>query len=740
MPTIQLSNVKGENLDKMVKAKVYTFLEKLAESDETPGLRIKPMNNAADPKARTGRVDKGWRAVLYRVDRPNEDVLYVYAGTWEHDEAIKRAQTRVLRINPINGIAEFVEVIEEVRTEPSFEQEFTTTPAASSFLEDQAYLKSELISELGFSEEATDRLFAATSGEEILAIAEGFENAWQTAAALGLAVGDNVAKIKDDLGVKPGDAVEVDESHDGAKLADALQRPASKMQFTLIEDNEEMRRIIEGGDFGAWRVFLHPDQRAYAERDYNGAFRLTGGAGTGKTVVLLHRARRLAMANPDARIVLTTYTKALSSALERDLERLDPGLTVVKELGDSGILVRGIDALAAAVKSRAGSDFWKSAAVLFGNEIDPRTRTLSSEDLWDQAAFDAKTDLPEALTHKSFLDAEYVQVVLPHRCTTREEYFKARRPGRGIALDRKKRAAIWTIIERYRQLARHQSALSYPEVAAIAAVYLEEQPTRVADHVLIDEAQDLTPLHWQLLRALVDVGPNDLFIAEDTHQRIYGHQVVLSRYDIAIRGRSRRLTFNYRTTQQNLGFALDVLEGAEYHDSEDGVEATHGYRSARRGPEPVVIGAEAEGEAFDKIAEIIKGWIDEGVTPNSIAVLARTNPARDAVKARLAERNLSVYSSDSGEPHLKLPVTLTMHKSKGQEFSRVIIFDVSEGTIPANWALQGLPEEEVADAKLRERSLLYVASSRARDGLVLVWIGAPSEFLAGQSRLNYFQR
>ena len=730
MPTIQLSKFKGANLDKMVKAKVYTFLEKLAESDETPGLRIKPMQNAADPKARTGRVDQGWRAVLYRVDRPGEDVLYVYAGTWEHDEAIKRAQTRVLRINPINGIAEFIEVMEEVRVEPEFEQEITGTPSVSSFLEERAYLKSELISELGFSEETADELFAATSEDEILAIAERFENAWQTAAALGLAVGDNVAKIKDDLGVKPGDAVDVDQSHDGAKLADALQRPASKMQFTLIEDNEEMRRIIEGGDFGAWRVFLHPEQRAYAERDYNGAFRLTGGAGTGKTVVLLHRARRLAADYPEARIVLTTFTKALSSALERDLERLDPSLTVVKDVGDPGILVRGIDALASAVRSRAGADFWKSAAALFGNEVDTRSKIINSDDLWDQAVFDAKTDLPYALTHKSFLEAEYVQVVLPQRCTSREEYFKARRPGRGIALDRKKRAAIWTIIERYRQIARHQSALSYPEVAAIAAIYLEEQPTRLADHVLVDEAQDLTPLHWQLLRALVDVGPNDLFVAEDAHQRIYGHQVVLSRYGIAIRGRSRRLTLNYRTTQQNLGFALDVLEGAEYHDSEDGVEATHGYRSARSGPVPVVIGTDTEGEAFDKIAEIVKGWIGEGVTPNSIAVLARTNPARDAVKARLAERDLSVYSSDSGEPHAKLPVTLTMHKSKGQEFSRVIIFDVSEGTVPAKWVLQGLPEEEVADAKLRERSLLYVASSRARDGLVIVWTGEPSEFLA----------
>ena len=736
MTAIQYTKVKGENLDKMVRAKVYAFIEKLTENDEAPGLRIKPMHGAADPTARTGRVDKGWRDVLYRIDRPGQELLYVYAGTWEHDEAIERARTRVLRTNPINGIAEFIRAREEPKIAPPRDLKAVGAPESASFLAERSFLKSELVSDLGFSEEEADELFNAASEDEILAISERFENVWQMEAALGLAAGDNVAKIREDLGVTAADAVGIDQSQNAEMLADALQRPASKMQFTLVENNEELRRILDGGDFGAWRVFLHPEQRAYAERDYNGAFRLTGGAGTGKTVVLLHRTRRLATTDPNARIVLTTFTKALSSALERDLKRLDPELTMAAEFGATGVLVRGIDALASTVKTLAGPSFWTSAAKIFGNEIDPRSKTVGSDDLWERAVSEANTDLPSSLTHKSFLEAEYVQVILPNRCATRNEYFGVRRPGRGVALDRKKRAAIWTVVERYRQIATDQSTLSYPEIAAIAAAYLEQQPSRFADHVLIDEAQDLTPLHWQLLRALGEVGPNDLFIAEDTHQRIYGHQVILSRYGIAIRGRSRRLTLNYRTTQQNLGFALDVLKGGEYENSEEGVESTHGYRSARSGPVPVAVGTETEEDAFDTITMIINGWIDEGVVPSSIAVLARTNPARDTVKARLADRDLNVYSSDSGEPHSKLPVTLTMHKSKGQEFSHVILFDVSEGTIPAHWMLKGLPEEEVADAKLRERSLLYVAASRARDGLVIVWTGKPSELLGSVTGEN----
>lgn len=739
MPNISWTNLKGQNHEKAVKAKIFTFLDKLSEDDTSVGLHIEKMQNAADQRARTARIDQSLRAVLYRLDVPGEDRTYVYAGTWEHDTAIHRARTQILHRNPVNGVPEFIDATTPQAGAPamspvSSEQE--AEAEASSFLADGSYLLTELTEGLGFDQATAERIFAATSEDELLGIAESFENQWQTNAVIALAVGDTVAKICTDLGFDQTDVPDVsDVQNEDEKLVRALGHPAARMQFAYVENEEELRRVIEGGDFGAWRVFLHPEQRTYADKDYNGSFRLSGGAGTGKTVVLLHRTTRLAKANPAARIILTTFTKALSGALERDLERLNPNVPQASALGDSGVLVRGVDQLAVAVRDKAGADFWRAAAHVFGAEIEPRGNLDSSDKAWQDAIEEVRDDLPAALRSPAFFEGEYLQVILPHRITSQEEYFKVRRPGRGVALDRRKRAAVWKVVELYRQTARLLGRLSYAELSAIAASYLDsDAENRVADYVLIDEAQDLSPLHWQLLRALGAEGKNDLFISEDTHQRIYGQHVVLSRHGIKITGRSRRLTLNYRTTQQNLNYALGVLEGGAYVDSEEEQENNHGYRSSRTGPQPRSLPASTKVEQYNNVAELIEEWLaDTDIRPETIAILTRTNNQASEVKNQLADRGVTIIETHSGETVGKSPLVLTMHKSKGLEFSRVVLFDISDGVIPPPWMLKDVAEEELPDVRLRERSLLYVAASRARDELVVSWNGKPSELLSAKS-------
>lgn len=739
MTNISFSKIKGQDHDKTVNAKIMAFMSKLAEDDTAVGLHIEKMVNAADPRARTGRVDLSLRAVLFRLDIPGEERTYVYAGTWEHDVAIHRARTQILNRNPINGVTEFIDASTPTNVPKNEATEAAQLPNSvpASYLATQSYLITDLTQELGFDETSAGRIFAAESDNGLLEIADSFENQWQKNAVLALAMGDAISKIRSDLGFDQVDVIDEDVTED-EKLARSLLHPASRMQFAYIENDDELRRVIEGGDFGAWRVFLHPEQRTYADKDYNGAFRLTGGAGTGKTVVLLHRTGRLAKGNPTARIILTTFTKALSSALERDLERLDPTVVPASNLGSAGVLVRGIDQLAVAVRDRAGTDFWKAARHVFGSEIEPRGNLDSNSKSWQDAIDEVKDDLPQSLRSPTFFEGEYLQVILPHRISTRNQYFQVRRPGRGIALDRRKRAAVWKVIELYRQTARLLGRLSYAEVSAIAASYLDEnQAARVADHVLVDEAQDLSPLHWQLLRALVGEGKNDLFIAEDTHQRIYGQHVVLSRYGIKITGRSRRLTLNYRTTQQNLNYALGVLEGGLYLDSEESQENDHGYRSARTGPAPRTLSALTKAEQFDKVADLVKEWIaDTDIRPETIAILTRTNNQAADVKNQLADRNVTITETHSGETVGKNPLVLTMHKSKGLEFSRVVLFDISEGAIPPAWVLKDVAEEEIPDVHLRERSLLYVAASRARDELVVSWQGKPSTLLSPSVELS----
>lgn len=280
---------------------------------------------------------------------------------------------------------------------------------------------------------------------------------------------------------------------------------------------------------------------------------------------------------------------------------------------------------------------------------------------------------------------------------------------------------------------RTDSSLSFPEVLAVAAENLglghrAGQPY-VADHVLVDEAQDLHATHWALLRALVPEGPNDLFIAEDSHQRIYGQPVVLGRMGIKIVGRSRRLTLNYRTTAQNLNFAVGVLSGADYHDLEEGEESTFGYRSARLGPNPDRHQCNSLADELDYVAETVREWLAAGTEPETIAVLTRGQNDRTQFVRALGERGIDAPALDDNPATTGHVQVLTMHRSKGMEFSRVVLAGVDDAHVPSQAAMRTVPDEEKAEAELRERSLVYVAASRARDELVVTWSGKPSTLL-----------
>lgn len=740
MPKIVMTKLKNQPKDKKVRLKIFDFLEKLAEDDSTYGLRVKKMNQAVDPRARTARIDQSWRAVLYLLEDKHHERTWVFAGAWEHDVAIERARTLKVNLNEVNGAVELIaETMPGGSSASTATQIPTSTVATTSrYLHQFNYSVSDLIDELGFAESVARRLIDAATEDEILTIAEGLENAWEQDAAVSLGAGASIGRIREELRLQV--PVVDNDASDDEKILRALESDVSKMQFTFVDDNDELRKMIEDGDFASWRVFLHPEQARYATGDYAGPFRLSGGAGTGKTVVLLHRARRLMAQDPNARVVLTTYTRALAENLKRDLLVLEPEIRIASGLGEPGVLVRGVDQLGAAVRQKAGSGFGQAAGIILGEVRGGIGQIKGNREGWSSAASGSPSELSPELANEAFLEAEYLQVVLPSRVTSREEYLAIRRPGRGVALDRKKRDAVWSIIERYRDNERTSSSLSYAEVAEISAAWLDLYGERfgiMADHVLIDEGQDLSPPQWKLLRALARPGRNDMFIAEDAHQRIYGHSVVLSRFGIMIIGRSRRLTFNYRTTAENLAFALRSLEDGDFIDAEGGSTDVAGYRSARRGPTPVVFGVENEQEQLARVCDLVERWVeDETVDAGTVAVLARTNDRALAVRDALLGRGVLANHVRSAQPTSDRVLTLTMHTAKGMEFSRVVLFDVSKGVVPSDWMLQSAAPDERPEVMLHERSLLYVAASRARDALAVTWSGSPSPLLRADSRAH----
>lgn len=767
MPTLMMTKVK-DGLDASMKKKAYAFFEKLTTDDTLPGLHIEPIKGSVDARVRTGRVDDNFRAVMFKLT-PQGEAVYVLCGVWPHDKANAIAESISLTINPISGVPEVAGVLDALRSdagaskldtagrsnegaataavvagdeavhrEPAESEaaaeEEPPTPEAMAPSWPEGLTHQALVERLGIESSLARAALAATTDLVLTEVISKASVEWQALALLDLATGKTVEEVIDTYGLSVEEVVPPEQDLSDDDVVTRLKSDEARSSFFWIKDNDELRRVIEAGDFGAWRLFLHPEQRTYVERDYKGSFRLSGGAGTGKTVVAIHRAARLAKTDPQARILLTTYTVNLASDLDVSLRKLDETVHTTGVLDAPGVCIKGIDSVAWAVIQRAKNTVAPAVAAVLG---EGRGNVLkgSADSLWRDAIEEAGPDLPSALKTQTFLASEYELVILPNKITSQVEYMRARRTGRGVSLDRAKRAEVWKVVEAYRAKASAAGTTDFGEKAAIAAEWLRRSGTDLFDHVVVDEAQDLAPTRLQLLRALVPEGENDLFICEDSHQRIYGQKVTLSHYGISIRGRSRRLSLNYRTTAQNLGWAMRVLSAGEFTDLEGSPE-NHHYVSARSGPAPAESSEASVSAELDHAAELIRSWLpgnddddDRATTPETIAVLVRDKYKRENVVQGLLDRDVQVRSVDREAVKPGLPLVMTMHRAKGLEFTHVLLFGIQEGSIPLSLKDFTTSEADMKDAMLRERSLLYVAATRARDVLAVSWSGDKSPLL-----------
>jgi superfamily I DNA/RNA helicase len=254
-------------------------------------------------------------------------------------------------------------------------------------------------------------------------------------------------------------------------------------------------------------------------------------------------------------------------------------------------------------------------------------------------------------------------------------------------------------------------------------------------HIVVDEAQDLHEAQWRLLRAAVVEGPNDMFIVGDSHQRIYDRRTTLSRVGISIRGRSHRLRINYRTTHEILRFAM-VLLGEEEFDDLDGeldAQTTSTYHSFLHGDDPVLSASRTGGEQLGALSEQIGSWLADGVAEHEIGIACRQTRDVDRILSYLNERGIRAAQLSVGAQTSSGVSVGTMHRMKGLEFRYVAVAHVDDETVPMRWALADKADDAAQHRSdlLMERCLLYVACTRAREGLWVGWHGQPSRFLGG---------
>ena len=447
-----------------------------------------------------------------------------------------------------------------------------------------------------------------------------------------------------------------------------------------------------------WRVFLHPAQRRLVEGNKSGPVRVLGGAGTGKTVVAMHRAKWLAehVASDSRKVLFTTFTRNLAADIQHNLNKICSSEELAR------IEVQNLDAWVMGFLKKQGYDY----GLLLDAQLERQ--------LWEEAYSEkpASADLTMA-----FFQEEWSRVIQPQSVCSLDEYKKASRIGRGTRLNRQQRVDIWPVFERYRHLlgSNHlkETDDAYRDARELLTHNSELKPSLCS--VIVDEAQDMGSQAFQLLRALIPPAENDLFIVGDGHQRIYGkNKVVLGQCGIDIRGRSARLKINYRTTDETRKLAVSILEGVDVDDLDGGLDSHAFYHSLVHGPAPEV---RCFNDPEEQVKQVLSDLSSYGLAAEACCVIARTRKELLNLQA-LFEANqqpchlMDGRSMKTPEGSLNLA---TMHRVKGLEFDGVFVLSVNQGVVPLEYLL-----ETAADPVTRrqredeERALLYVSLTRAR--------------------------
>lgn len=760
---------KAENelykMDSSVKTKFYDFCHQFRTDPDHPSLDLKPLKG--DGRIHRAKIDRSYRALLARAGVGADGIQQWLIVAVRHRKDVYEELT--VAINRITGEIEFVDlgvvgqsVLQRAGLQLTPAPDEQTVPAepppapAPAVTPEPVVPAEPLLAgcapedlrRLGVADALIDLALTVTTDEELDHLIAGAPRL--TAEVLtGLGSGMSVDEVEREITQPASTELEPGFEND---MAAALTRTA----VTTVDD--DIRNVLAEGDFRAWKVYLHPTQRKIVERNYGGPARISGGPGTGKTIAALHRVARLAAALPPGHnkpILLTTYTKNLTADLRSRLTSLmDPAL-----LGR--VDIKHIDQLA--------------QNVLTENAAPGSQRSLIADDRALDVLREILFEHDEQRWGAEFLFDEWEQIVLGQSLATRQDYFKARRAGMGRALARPERAAIWKLLDQFALRLSGLGRETWAQAAERAARYEMDRAHKIKvraerkedigggdlvhldnnssamrylrhryQHIVIDEAQDLSPAHWKMLRAMVASGEGDLFIASDTHQRIYDRQVTLSTVGVHIRGRASKLTLSYRTTQEILDQAAKVVRGATYDDLDDGTDTLTGYHSLLHGPTPEYVACADWTDEITQLAEALKQWRADITQPavdgtvrdpsGTMAVCVTDGEMAGRVATDLEMKHgitTATLTKDGpqggGEVHIG-----TMHRFKGLEYQKLAIIGASDGILPRTALVEQYektdPSRYEREIK-KSRSQLFVATTRARDALRISWHGRPSPFL-----------
>lgn len=678
--TESLARLTGEE-QKAVKTTAFD----LQMNPVNPGMQLHKLDRARDQNFWSVRVGSDIRLIVHKTA---QSLLLCYVD--HHDKAYAWAERRKLETHPTTGAAQLVEIrerVQEVVVPVYVEAKPVAQPKPALF----SHVAEQLLLSYGVPLEWIEDVRKADE-DSILDLADHLPKE-AAEALLELATGGTPQfAIIAPAGTSPFD------------------HPDAQRRFRVMKDVEELERAL-AFPWEKWTVFLHPAQRSVVEGDYGGPVRVSGSAGTGKTIVALHRAVFLARENPDSRVLLVTFSEALADALQTKLRRLigstQPRLAERLDIHSFSEMGRRLYTLAYGTPRIATRD---------------QIRQLLKEALAQST--DLKFGLP-------FLLSEWEEVVDAWQIADWEGYRDVRRLGRKTRLPEAQRAVLWSVFATVLARLQQDQMVTEPGMFARLTKDLETRRNLPYDFVVVDEAQDISVPQLRYLAALGADRANALFFAGDLGQRIFQQPFSWKSLGVDIRGRAKTLHINYRTSHQ-IRMQADRLLGIEVGDVDGNIEIRKGTVSVFNGPAPTIsIFKDAQAEIAG-VAEWVKERLTEGVLAEEIGIFVRSGDelrrARDVCQT--GEVQFQVLD-DPKDRKANSASVCSMHLAKGLEFRVVVVMACDDEVIPSQSRMESVADgADLEDVYATERHLLYVACTRARDHLLVTGVSPESEFLA----------
>lgn len=648
-----------------------------------PALKFHKLDRAKDKNFWSIRVNDDIRVIVHRT---SEGVLLCYVD--HHDKAYRWAESRKLVIHPKTGAAQIVEIRETVQEIiiPKYVEVDQPAPPKPKLFE---HLSEDDLLTYGVPTEWINDVRQANE-DSLLTLSDHLPRE-AAEALLELATG---GQPQVSVPLTPG--------------SDPFTHPDANRRFRILKDAEELERALEF-PWDKWAVFLHPTQRDVIDSDYNGPARISGSAGTGKTIVALHRAVHLAQKNPDSRVLLTTFSDTLANSLKVKLRRL-----VINQ-------PRTADRLEVHSLPAIGIRLYKTH---FGEP-----KIAPSVEITNLLQRTANSVAPHKFSDQ-FLRAEWDQVVDAWQIDSWDAYRDVKRLGRRTRLSEQQRKTLWDIFQPVKAALSDGKLITESEMFSKLAELASKTKHPLFNFAVVDESQDIGVAHLRFLAALGGTRPNSLFFAGDLGQRIFQQPFSWKSLGVDIRGRSRTLNVNYRTSHQ-IRAQADLLLSPEISDVDGNSESRTNAISAFNGEPPIIASCKSEAEEISLVAKWAKDLVNKGMLPHEIGIFVRSETQLDRAIAAAKEADLPHRVLDERVEAITGQAAIsTMHLAKGLEFRAVAVMACDDEVIPLQARIETVTDEsDLKDIYDTERHLLYVACTRARDHLLVTSGEHPSEFL-----------